>query len=349
MPEAMSKYVYGVVPASAPAPPVVGIGDAPVSVIVSDDTAAIVSDVPAGQLEAGRAELMVHAHVLEQALEASAVLPMRFGVVMDDADSVRRDLLERFHEELVPQLAELEGKVELHVRVVYEERALMTEVVAATRRSPSDARPCMAARRTPPTTSASRSASSWPRAWSASANATARRSSRRSRRWRWPPRSAPPSTNASRCRPPFSSSDAHGGVRPRRRRARARAGGTHARQVHRSASGPQLRRTSPPGVADGLFSGLLTLPLAPVRGVVWVAEQVAEEADRQLYDEGQIRSELLQLELDHDDGLIGDEERAELEDALLERLAVAQRRAQEERRLQLEAANDQRNEGMTDG
>ena len=39
----------------------------------------------------------------------------------------------------------------------------------------------------------------------------------------------------------------------------------------------------------GLFTGLLTLPLAPVRGVVWVAEQVAQEADRQLYDEDRIR------------------------------------------------------------
>jgi hypothetical protein len=80
----------------------------------------------------------------------------------------------------------------------------------------------------------------------------------------------------------------------------------------------------------GFFTGLITLPLAPVRGVVWVAEQVAEEADRQLYDEAQIRGELLQLELDHEDGLIEDEERAELEDGLLERLAVAQRRAREE-------------------
>ena len=32
----------------------------------------------------------------------------------------------------------------------------------------------------------------------------------------------------------------------------------------------------------GLFTGLLTLPLAPVRGVVWIAEQVTDEVDRQL-------------------------------------------------------------------
>lgn len=78
----------------------------------------------------------------------------------------------------------------------------------------------------------------------------------------------------------------------------------------------------------GLFTGLLTLPLAPVRGVVWVAEQLAEEADRQLYDEANIRRELLQLELEYDDGRIGDEERKRREDDLFERLAVSQARQQ---------------------
>ena len=80
----------------------------------------------------------------------------------------------------------------------------------------------------------------------------------------------------------------------------------------------------------GLFTTLVTLPLAPVRGAVWITEQVAEEADRQMYDEGRIRGELLQLELDHDEGRISDEERATLEDDLLERLAVARRRSAEE-------------------
>jgi len=74
----------------------------------------------------------------------------------------------------------------------------------------------------------------------------------------------------------------------------------------------------------GVFTGLVTLPLAPVRGVAWIAEQIAAEADRQLYDESQIRRDLLQLELDIDDGLIDEDEREAREEALLERLAVSQ-------------------------
>lgn len=76
----------------------------------------------------------------------------------------------------------------------------------------------------------------------------------------------------------------------------------------------------------GLFTGLLTLPLAPVRGVAWVLEQVVDEADRQLYDEHSIRRELLELEFRYDEGAITAEERTELEEELLGRLAESQLR-----------------------
>ena len=80
----------------------------------------------------------------------------------------------------------------------------------------------------------------------------------------------------------------------------------------------------------GLFKELVLLPLAPVRGTVWVTEQIAEEADRQLYDEDNIKRELVQLEFDQEEGRIGEEERSELERDLLDRLAVARQRAAEE-------------------
>jgi hypothetical protein len=64
-----------------------------------------------------------------------------------------------------------------------------------------------------------------------------------------------------------------------------------------------------------------------VRGVVWVTEQIAEEIDRELYDESNIRRELLALELDYEDGKIDDQEREAQEEALFERLAVSQARA----------------------
>lgn len=77
----------------------------------------------------------------------------------------------------------------------------------------------------------------------------------------------------------------------------------------------------------GLFSGLLLLPLAPVRGVAWVVQQVADEADRQLYDPAFIQRDLLQLEMDADEGKLSPEEQQFEEERLMERLAVSQARA----------------------
>lgn len=83
----------------------------------------------------------------------------------------------------------------------------------------------------------------------------------------------------------------------------------------------------------GLFRELVLLPLAPVRGTAWVAEQIAEEADRQLYDEDNIKREMVQLEIDAEDGRVGPKEREAREDELLERLAVARQRQREEQEL----------------
>ena len=80
----------------------------------------------------------------------------------------------------------------------------------------------------------------------------------------------------------------------------------------------------------GLITGLVTLPLAPVRGVAWIAEQVAEEAARELDEEERLRRELGRLGLEHDLGDLSDEEFEQREDELLERLAVVRRERTEE-------------------
>jgi Gas vesicle protein G len=73
----------------------------------------------------------------------------------------------------------------------------------------------------------------------------------------------------------------------------------------------------------GLLTGLLTLPLAPVRGTVWIAERLVEQAERELGDEPTIRRRLTELQVRHDLGEISDEELAEAEDAWLSRLAAS--------------------------
>jgi hypothetical protein len=70
----------------------------------------------------------------------------------------------------------------------------------------------------------------------------------------------------------------------------------------------------------GLLTGLLGLPVAPVRTVVWLAEQVHEQARAQYYDPGRIRAELERLDGLRRAGELSEDECAELENELLGRL-----------------------------
>lgn len=75
----------------------------------------------------------------------------------------------------------------------------------------------------------------------------------------------------------------------------------------------------------GLLTGLLLLPLAPVRGAVWLAEKLADQAAAELDEETQVRRLLVEAELALDSGELKVEEFEAIEDELLERLDAARR------------------------
>ncbi|MEV8340047.1 gas vesicle protein GvpG [Streptomyces niveus] len=54
----------------------------------------------------------------------------------------------------------------------------------------------------------------------------------------------------------------------------------------------------------GLLSGVLLLPLAPVRGVVWISDRLVDAAEAELYDPAVIRVQLAELNRSLDDGEI---------------------------------------------
>jgi len=76
----------------------------------------------------------------------------------------------------------------------------------------------------------------------------------------------------------------------------------------------------------GLISSLFTAPLAPLKGTVWVAERIQEEAERQYYDPGAIRRQLEQVAQARADGQLSDEEATDLENELVQRLMTSTRR-----------------------
>ena len=81
----------------------------------------------------------------------------------------------------------------------------------------------------------------------------------------------------------------------------------------------------------GLLSGIVGLPLAPLRGTVAVAEQVLKQAEEEYYDPARIRAELDEVARMREDGSLTDDEATAWEDALVERLMTGQQRAREGR------------------
>ncbi|MFJ9316055.1 gas vesicle protein GvpG [Pimelobacter simplex] len=76
----------------------------------------------------------------------------------------------------------------------------------------------------------------------------------------------------------------------------------------------------------GLISGLLTLPLAPLRGTLGVADQILRHAEERFYDPALIRQELEEVERRRQDGRIDEVTAVACEEELIDRLLTGQAR-----------------------
>jgi Gas vesicle synthesis protein GvpL/GvpF len=130
----VTVFVHGVVPAAFEPPALDGLGDPPARVrtIHTGDLGVLVSDLPADATPGTRADLEAHMRVLTTVVEAGAtVVPMRFGMVLDEDDAVREQLLERRRDDLLGLLRDLDGRVQLTLRGVYAEDVVLREVAQA--------------------------------------------------------------------------------------------------------------------------------------------------------------------------------------------------------------------------
>jgi hypothetical protein len=123
-------YVYGVLAAGErEALSIAGVEGAAVGTVESSGLAALTSPLEGGALAAAR-EVRAHWRVLQEASESATVLPVRFGTVLESEQAVRDELLEPNAAGLVDLLERLKGCVQLTVKGQYDERALLTEVLA---------------------------------------------------------------------------------------------------------------------------------------------------------------------------------------------------------------------------
>lgn len=127
----MGVYVYAITAQDHPVRlnGLTGVGDpaGELRTLTGGPLVAVVSEATE-DLRAKRRDLAAHHSVLERLMEDGAVLPMRFGLVADDEQTVAA-ALETNAGSYVAQLEQVDGCVEYNLKVSRDEDGLLREIV----------------------------------------------------------------------------------------------------------------------------------------------------------------------------------------------------------------------------
>jgi len=127
----MMQYVYGIVPADSHLPPgLAGVNKDPVQQLVSGAHAALVTPIDDPDTLASPENLLAHGQVLDQVAATGSVLPMAFGTVVPDADTVTEEVLPSMQDAYASLLRRVEGAVQFTVRVRYHPETVLAELVS---------------------------------------------------------------------------------------------------------------------------------------------------------------------------------------------------------------------------
>lgn len=122
------KYIYGFI--EEPQPRTFnfpGIGEAKVNTINHQELAAIVSDIELQEIDPTRKNVRAHTVVQDELLKEYTILPMGFGMMANNEDNVRT-LLEENYDGLMGELERLAGKIEVELKVFWDQEAMMKEL-----------------------------------------------------------------------------------------------------------------------------------------------------------------------------------------------------------------------------
>ena len=136
MPELLTEvevgcYVYAVLRVGDEVVGLQGLDDADVEYVEQGSLAAAVSRLVLDRPPGRRAELVAHSRVVDALAEAGPVVPVQFGSVLADRDSVLADLLVDGEQHFDALLTRLERLTQLNLRATYVEESVLAEVVAA--------------------------------------------------------------------------------------------------------------------------------------------------------------------------------------------------------------------------
>jgi hypothetical protein len=107
--------------------------------VCENELAAIACDAPPQRLRPSRKNLLSHEAVLRRLYDFGPVVPMRFGQVFPDDEVVRGELLRPHARRLSDLLRRVERHAELHVKLSYDEDALLVRALDEARRAPGTA------------------------------------------------------------------------------------------------------------------------------------------------------------------------------------------------------------------
>ena len=112
------------------ATPGIGGREKAVRIVQHGDLVAVVSDAPQDDYDVNRENVGAHLRVLTEAMTRSDVLPVSFGTVAESDQQVQEQLLHGAADELHRSLAEVRERIELELKVLWNEERLFAEIMA---------------------------------------------------------------------------------------------------------------------------------------------------------------------------------------------------------------------------
>ena len=125
------KYIYGIIKTNQKrefGPIGIGARGDVVYTLCYQDLAAIVSSSPIVKYPVTRDNAIVHTQVLEKAMEEYTVLPARFCTIGEEEEVIIEKVLKSRYREFIDLITEMEGKIELGVRMFWTDmKAIFNE------------------------------------------------------------------------------------------------------------------------------------------------------------------------------------------------------------------------------
>ncbi|MGH8938674.1 MAG: GvpL/GvpF family gas vesicle protein, partial [Actinomycetes bacterium] len=123
--------VYGIVHADRPVDGMTGLDATPLRLVQHGGLAAVVNDIQVERPPGRKADLMAYRRVLDDLAAVGPVIPVQFGSVMLDDDSVALEVLDGREDWLFEMLVALRGRSQFHLQASYHEDVALKEIVDA--------------------------------------------------------------------------------------------------------------------------------------------------------------------------------------------------------------------------